>query len=263
MRRELDIAENAARAAGEIVRNAVRQPIEVREKSRGNPVTEVDLQANEAIHSMIRAAFPDDGWLSEETHDSADRLDRRRVWIIDPLDGTKEFINQVPDLCVCVALVEDGEPVVGVSYNPILEEMFSAARGRGMTLNGAPARVSGVTELSRARILASRSESKRGEWEPVRPRADVLPMGSVAYKLALVAAGIGDVTFTLTPKNEWDVCSGVVLVREAGGTITDRYGKPLRFNQRRTTVPGVIATNGPLFDPIRRLIDDIAPLIGK
>lgn len=253
-RRELAVAEAAARAAGAIVRTVYDQPYEVREKSRGNPVTEADLRADACIHAMIREAFPDDGWLSEESADSAERLTKSRVWIVDPLDGTREFIRRVPELCVCIALVEAGEPIVGVSFNPLRDEMFSAARGSGMRLNGAPARVSEVADLGRARVLASRSESARGEWRRFEGRVQVVPTGSVAYKLALVAAGQGDATFTLKPKNEWDVCAGAVLIREAGGAIGDRDGRPLRFNRPQPQLSGLVAANARLFEPICRLM---------
>jgi len=253
-REELAVAEAAARAAGEIIRHFYEGAYEVREKGHDNPVTEADLQANERIRSIIQAAFPADAWLSEETADSDERLRRRRVWIIDPLDGTKEFINHIPELCVCIALVEDGAPVLGVEFNPIREEMFTAASGSGLRLNGEPARVSAVGELAAACVLASRSEDKRGEWDPFRPLMRVVLTGSVAYKLALVAAGRGDATFSLTPKSEWDVCAGAALIQAGGGTITDIHGRPLRFNRPNPKLPGIIATNGALFEPLRELL---------
>ena len=256
LERERTTAEQAARAAGEIIRGYYDGEIRVEEKGRDNPVTEADLRSNDCIQTRIRGAFPDDGWLSEETRDSPERLGKRRVWIVDPLDGTKEFIQHIPELCVCIALVDDGEPIVGVSYNPITGDMFSAARGAGMHLNGEATRVSDVADLAAARVLASRSEDKRGEWDPFKPKMNVVLTGSVAYKLALIASARGDATFSLTPKNEWDICSGAALILEAGGRITDRDGKPLRFNREKTLLPGIIATNGALFEPIRAAIQE-------
>lgn len=255
--RELTVAEEAARAAGAIIREVYERDFEVREKGRDNPVTEADLRANEAIRRRIQAAFPADGWLSEETADSRDRLAKPRVWIVDPLDGTKEFIQHIPELCVCIALVEDGRPIVGVEYNPIRDEMFTAARGHGLRLNGAPASVSRVGTLADATVLASRSEDKRGEWDPYKPLMRVTLTGSVAYKLALIAAGRADATFSLTPKNEWDVCAGTVLIEEGGGRMTDSSGQPLRFNREKTLLPGIIACNAALFEPIRTLLASV------
>jgi myo-inositol-1(or 4)-monophosphatase len=253
-RAELKLAIEAAHAAGDIIRGIYDRPFDVRQKGKDNPVTEADLQANERIRSILAAAFPADGWLSEETADRPDRLRQSRVWIVDPLDGTKEFVAHVPEFCVCIALVENGEPIVGVSYDPIGDEMFAAERGGGLTVNGAPAHVSGETVLSRARVLASRSEDKRGEWQAYRPHMQVELTGSVAFKLALVAAGRADATFTLTPKNEWDICAGTLLIIEGGGRITDRLGEPLRFNRPDTRRPGLIASNGLLQPALQDLI---------
>src|SRR5271169_478666 len=207
---ELEAAERAGRAAGAIVRDFYQRGVEVayKDATHDNPVTAADTQADACIQDIIRRAFPDDGWLSEETKDSQDRLGRRRVWIVDPLDGTKEFVQHIPELCVCIALVEDGAPVLGVSFNPITDELFAAARGRGLTLNGVVAQTSATASLAQARILASRSEDQRGEWEAFKPRLRVELTGSVAFKLALIAAGRADGTFSLTPKHEWDICAG-------------------------------------------------------
>ena len=209
---ELSQAVTAARRAGDIIRGFFHGQYTVRSKAHGHPVTDADLRANECIQTIIQQAFPDDGWLSEETRDSSDRMRHQRVWIVDPLDGTKEFIQKIPEFCVSIALVEDGVPIVGVSYNPISSELFSAARGLGMHRNGTQRHTSETSNLADTRVFASRSETARGEWDLLKSSFHVVPTGSVAYKLALVAAGLGDATFTLTPKHEWDVCAGAVLL---------------------------------------------------
>jgi|SRR5215470_7165343 len=256
---ELEVAEQAALAAGTIIREAYERGVEVgyKDSARDNPVTEADTRADACIQGIIRQAFPQHGWLSEETADSRARLACRHTWIVDPLDGTKEFVQHIPELCVCIALVEDGVAVLGVSFNPITDELFAAARGRGLTLNGAAAHTSATAEVAQARILASRSEDKRGEWDAFKPHVRVELTGSVAFKLALIAAGRADGTFSLTPKHEWDVCAGAALIVEGGGRMTDCHGKPLRFNQEKPLLPGIIATNAPLFEPIRALITDV------
>jgi len=249
---ELELAVAAAHEAGAIIRSLYGKGIAVTEKGdRGDsPLTEADTRANETLQRRIAAAFPDDGWLSEESADTDERLSKRRVWIVDPLDGTKEFVREVPELAVCVALVEDGSPIVGVTYNPIRDETFAAARGRGATWNGQPIRVSATRDLAAAIVLASRSESERGEWDRFHGRFRVECCGSVAYKLALVGAGRADATFTLSPKNEWDVCSAACVIECAGGRVTDIAGHPLRYNQPSPTLAGVVATNGVLHDSI-------------
>ena len=254
LERELDTAIAAARAAGAIIRRYYKTPLEVREKDKDQPVTVADLEADRQIRAIVSRAFPDDGWLSEETADSHERLGRRRVWIVDPLDGTKEFIQHIPEFCVCVALVENGEPCVGVSYDPVRDHVYAARRNDGTRRNGTPVRMTSPSELRTARILASRSEDARGEWSAYKGHCRVEPTGSVAFKLARVAAGDGDATFSLTPKNEWDICAGAVLVREAGGLITDRYGATLRFNQPDPLRPGLIAASRALHRPLLDLI---------
>jgi myo-inositol-1(or 4)-monophosphatase len=185
------------------------------------------------LKSAILGAFPDDGWLSEETADSDERLGRKRVWIVDPLDGTKEFISEIPEFVVCLSLVEDGAPRVAVEYNPVRDELFTAHKGHGAFLNGTPIHVTKQVDLRQARVLASRSEEARGEWEPYRDKMHVELTGSVAYKFALIAA----------PKNEWDVCAGSLLVAEAGGMVTDPDGRAIRFNNASTLLPGLVASN--------------------
>jgi myo-inositol-1(or 4)-monophosphatase len=254
LEREEEVAIAAAKAAGAVIRRYYAAPIAVREKGKDNPVTAADLEADRAIRSIVSGAFPDDGWLSEETADSRERLGRQRVWVVDPLDGTKEFIQHIPEFCVCVALVEHGDPCVAVSYDPIGDRIYAARRGGGTSVNGVPVRVSATADLAAARVLASRSEDARGEWAAYKPHVRVELSGSVAFKLARVAAGDGDATFSLTPKNEWDICAGTLLVREAGGEITDRDGQPLRFNQPNPLRPGLLASNTLLHEPLMDLI---------
>ena len=248
---ELELARKAALAAGEILtRHWEERSYTVGSKGRDNPVTEADLEADGAIKQMLSPAFPDYGWLSEETADNAERLKRRRVWIVDPLDGTKEFIGGIDEFAVAIALAEDGKPVLGVTFNPIRRELFWAARGTGCHLGDRCVTVTSAAQLDRATILASRSELSRGEWEAMKHTMTVKATGSVAYKLALVAAGMADATFTYSPKSEWDIASGAALVIEAGGRVSDIEGGELRFNQPRVTVGGLIASNAALYEQL-------------
>ena len=248
---ELELAREAALAAGEILtRYWDRHSYTVGSKGRDNPVTSADLEADAAIKQMLSPAFPGYGWLSEETSDSGDRLKRRRVWIVDPLDGTKEFIHGVDEFAVAIALTEDGVPVLGVTYNPIKRELYWAARGTGCHLGRKRVHVSRARALDHATVLASRSELSRGEWEAIKQKTIVKPTGSVAYKLALVAAGHADATFTHSPKSEWDIASGAALISEAGGRMTDIEGREIRFNQVLVTIGGLIASNGVLHEQL-------------
>jgi myo-inositol-1(or 4)-monophosphatase len=235
----------ALREASRILAGYFGSDLAVERKAGGDPVTEADRAANEALLQILPA--DGEGWLSEETVDDPRRLMARRVWIVDPLDGTREFVTGIPEWCVSVGLVEDGEPVAGGICNPASGETVIGAAGLGVKLNGRPAATSARAGLLGASVLASRSEVKRGEWErfrdaPFRVRA----CGSVAYKLALVAAGLADATWTLVPKHEWDVAAGVALVRAAGGHVWMPTGERLRFNRPSPKLPGLIATSAAL-----------------
>jgi myo-inositol-1(or 4)-monophosphatase len=260
--KECEVAVAAAREAGAIIRRYYARTLEAREKGPDDPVTAADLEANQCIQRHIRQIFREDGWLSEETADSADRLGRRRVWVVDPLDGTKEFLQRVPEFCVCIALVAASRPVVAVTYNPAADRLYVAARGEGTTVNRVPGRVTATTRLQDAVILASRSEDKRGEWDVFKPRVRLRLTGSVAFKLAQLSAGEGDATFTLTPKNEWDICAGTLLVEEAGGRVTGLDGQPLLFNQPSPLRPGLIASNGRLHTQLAALIRELGQSTG-
>ena len=253
--RELKLAKKAAREAGEILRGYwKREGLKVGSKGHDNPVTQADLEADAAIKKALRDPFPSYGWLSEETVDNDDRLKCRRVWIVDPLDGTKEFINGIPEFSVAIALIEDGVPILGVTYNPIKREMYSSARGVGCHLNSRRVRVTRLRTLRRATVLASRSETARGEWQVFHGVMKVSPTGSVAYKLAVVAAGKADATFTRSPKSEWDIAAGTALIVAGGGKVTDSDGNEMRFNKPSVKVPGMVGSNGHLHAPIERLL---------
>jgi myo-inositol-1(or 4)-monophosphatase len=251
--KEKDRAITAALAAGAIIRSIYHTDYAVDYKGKDSPVTRADREANQKIHEILQGAFPDYGWLSEETVDSPTRLARRRVWVVDPMDGTKEFIQKIPEFAVSIALVEDGIPVVGVAYNPI-GRLYWAVRGQGAWCEDQRLCVSSLDRLTDATILSSRSETKRGEWDSFKDVFRTRPTGSIAYKLSLIATGEADASFTLVPKNEWDICAGVLIVEEAGGKVTNLDGSPVVFNRPKTLLPGLIASNTVLHEQIFALI---------
>jgi myo-inositol-1(or 4)-monophosphatase len=223
--------------------------LDVHHKSAHQPVTIADVEADALLRDALTGERPDYGWLSEESRDSPDRLHRSRVWIVDPIDGTRSFIAARPEFSISVALVDSGSVVLGVVYNPATDELFHATRGDGTFLSRAGALATAVrvserrtgSATSRATILASRSEIEAGELEPFMGRYTVQRVGSTAYKLALVAAGRGDVYVSRGPKSEWDICAGVLLVTEAGGRATDARGRDPAFNRAEPRVDGVLA----------------------
>lgn len=234
----------ALEAARTVLSGFTPGAIEAEYKAGHDPVTEADR----AVDGVLRKNLLRDGegWLSEESVDDFTRLTKSRIWVVDPLDGTREFVAGIPEFCVSVALVVDGRTVAGGISNPATQETFIGSLERGVTYNGQPARPSSKTSLQGALVLASRSEVKRGEWEPFRNAPfKIRPMGSVAYKLALVSAGLADATFTLTPKHEWDVAAGAALVLSAGGFVQTLENTELRCNHKNPLLSGLLA-GGPL-----------------
>ncbi len=230
--------------------------VEELRKAGGDPVTEADLAVDWALRRILLR--PGEGWLSEETADDGTRLDRERVWIVDPLDGTREFVDGIPEWCVSVACVVDGSPVAGGIVAPSRNLRIVGVVGEGVRVEGAYP-IATSDGLAGALVLASRSEVSRGEWEAVfsTPVA-VRNMGSVALKLAMVGAGMADATWTLVPKHEWDVAGGAAIVRAAGGVTVLPDGRPVSFNRPHPRLSGFLACRKDLEQP---LLDLIAGLV--
>ena len=242
MERELAALVEAVQNAGAKVRELVRVGFEVQTKSDRSPVTTVDYEVNRILHEMQCREFPQDGWLSEESPDDPARLTNQRVWIVDPIDGTKALVNRMPEFCISAALVERGVPVVAAILNPSTDELFTAVRGGGLFLNGARVTLSPGRDVNPV-IMVSAWELRSGRWSALAETARCLPMYSIANALALVAAGRVQAAFTIEPENEWDLAAGVLLVEESGGFICDALGNPFVFNQPIPRFHGVIAVS--------------------
>lgn len=239
---DLDRITEGLRAAAEAVEPFTPGDIDFERKvERDDPVTAAD----EAADRVLREILPrkGEGWLSEESADDPLRLDCERVWVVDPIDGTREFIEGIPEWCVSIGLLEAGVPVAGGIYNPATDELVLGSLEDGVTLDGQPARVTEPDLDEPITVLASRSEIRRGEWDRFQDddRFEVRPCGSVAYKMALVAAGLADATWTLVGKSEWDVAGGTALVRAAGGVVTLASGAEPHFNRPTPVFPHFVA----------------------
>lgn len=237
------------RAAGVLARFD-RSRVGVRYKAHGSPVTEADLAADDVLRGELPGA--DEGWLSEETPDDPSRLDRRRVWIVDPLDGTREFLAGIPEWCISIGLAEDGQAVAGGIYNPSAGELFLGSLQTGATLNGQPVQASTRAGLDGALVLVTRWALKRGGAQalaeaPFRVRA----VGPVAYALALIASGRADAMWSRSSKAEWDVAAGAALIAAAGGSVTAWDGAPPIFNRWPPRLSGLLAAGAPLMPAAR------------
>jgi myo-inositol-1(or 4)-monophosphatase len=245
---ELKVALSAAREAGAIILSFYQKEFEVIAKTPEEFVTSADLAADARIKSMLLKEFPHDAWLSEETADSFERLSTPRVWIVDPLDGTHEFMEGSPDFTVCIALVEQGESRVAVVYRPFSNDFYFAVKGEGAFINHHLIRCRPENRLEEA-VVATRDEG------PVPPNVAAIfqqakrvdYFGSAAYKIVLVAAGRAEVYLSPYMKSEWDICAAHLVLTEAGGRLTDWAGNSVRYNQPVPEIhPGIIVTNGPL-----------------
>jgi myo-inositol-1(or 4)-monophosphatase len=250
---DLEKIEGALSAARAVLARFTPGEIEHRKKQGGSPVTEADT----AVNDILLARLPEegDGWLSEETADDASRLDRERVWVVDPLDGTKEFIQGIPEWGVSIGLVERGRAVAGGICIPSRDLSVVGAIDVGVFANGESCSVRPLRKLEGIEILASRSEVGRGEWERFAGAPfDVKAMGSVASKLALVAAGLADATWTLVPKHEWDVAAGAALVQAAGGKVWTPDGEAPKFNAKSPLFNGFLAAPAGIESAIREYL---------
>lgn len=232
-------------AACDLVRTLLRNPIRSATKLDESPVTSIDLAVDRFLHEHLRGLGVDAAWLSEETADNAERLDCRHVWVVDPIDGTRSLLAGHPEFCVSVALVETGVgPRLGIIANPSTGEVFSAVHGQGAhDRDGRRLQVRGEPTGAVLEVLVSRSDLAKGLWRDVLPDAWMTPMGSLAYKMGLVAAGTYDGHATPTPRSEWDAAAGALILAEAGGIATDLHGRELHFNQRSPCYDGMVVTS--------------------
>ncbi|SEJ27819.1 myo-inositol-1(or 4)-monophosphatase [Sphingomonas sp. OV641] len=226
-----------AREAGQLAMARFRTDFARWEKVPGSPVCEVDLAVDQMLRQRLSALLPDAGWLSEETADNPERLSRHRIWVVDPIDGTRDYIRGRAGWAVSVALVEDGRPVIGVLDAPVRDEVWQAAAGHGATLNGRP-------------LIASQRDAFAGARVPTDalPKADrdltmVEKPNSIALRMAMVADNRADLVATLRWGNEWDIAAAALIAIEAGGAVTDALGARLAFNKPDPCAFGVITSS--------------------
>lgn len=242
-----DLIAQAARDAGQLALAFRARGLKAWEKSKGDPVSEADLAADNLLKQRLCPARRDYGWLSEETADDSSRLSASRSFVVDPIDGTRAFIKGRPEFVVSVAVVEGGEPVAAALFDPSTDRLWEAVRGGGARLNGAPIRVSEYTKVTGARILGD-----PGRLPGIRALgAEASTVNSAALRLALAAQGAFDAMIAERPKWDWDIAAGALILTEAGGAITSREGEPLVFNGEPPRQPAPLAA-GPALHALLR-----------
>jgi myo-inositol-1(or 4)-monophosphatase len=250
---DLALLISAAHAAGEIARRHFGDGPRFWDKGAGQgPVSEADLDVDAMLRARLLQARPDYGWLSEETADHPARLDRARVFIIDPIDGTRAFLEGQPGFAHVLAIVEEGVPVAAVVYLPMLGHTYSAARGQGAFLGGRRLQVSDASSLDGATVLAARPALAEANWPGGVPPVARHFRPSLAWRMALVAEGCFDAMLTLRPTWHWDIAAGALLIAEAGGVVSTARGAQLRFNTPDPVADGVIAAGAALHAALLR-----------
>lgn len=198
-----------------------------------SPVTNADLAVDAFLKAELMALEPAAGWLSEETADDPARLARRRLFLVDPIDGTRAYIKRAPWWSVSIAVVEDGRPVLGVVHAPQLDETYAAVAGEGAWLGGQRLQPSDATDLENCEIIGDAHALAKGDWPTPWPTMRFQSRNSIAYRLCLVASGVFDAALTLTPKNDWDLAAGDLIAREAGAFVGDHQGHEFIYNRAK------------------------------
>lgn len=241
---DLAIMRDAVREAGALALAFRKSGADVWEKAPGDPVTEADLAVNALLSERLMAARPTYGWLSEETADSADARTQKRVWVVDPIDGTRAYIRpDDPYWCVGVAVVEDGVAVASAIYAPVLDQFYEARLGGGAFLNNDLITASSCAEEAGCRLIAHEQMVHHKAWpEPwpevmlakPRPNATLL-------RMAMIASGAWDGVVALTKKSDWDLAAGALLIAEAGGHATTHRGERFVFNRSAPAQQSLVA----------------------
>jgi myo-inositol-1(or 4)-monophosphatase len=253
---DLPLLRDAAREAGEIALRYFRQSPEVWMKTGQSPVSEADFAVDRYLRETLTAARPHYGWLSEETLDSPERLGVQRVFVVDPIDGTRGFLDGKTEWCVSIAVVDDGTPVAGVLECPARHETFTATRGMGAEKNGAPLKVRDIGAAPEIAGPKQMINSMPQKWlDRCRP---VSYIPSLAYRIAMIADGKLDATFVKHNAQDWDLAAADLILREAGGKVLTYKGKPPVYGGAVTTHGKLVAGSGRLLEVMGRVIAEEA-----
>jgi myo-inositol-1(or 4)-monophosphatase len=239
-RDDLALIVEAADAAGRLAGALREEGLSVEYKDGVSPVTNADIAADALLKATLLRARPDYGWLSEETADDTSRLSARRVFVVDPIDGTRAFLAGEPWWTVCVAVVEAGRPTAGVVFAPQLGETYAAVFGAGARLNGAPIRASGACALEGCAMIAHPKMFEHEGWPEPWPQMQIARRNSTAYRLCLVASGAADATVTLAAKHDWDLAAADLIATEAGSFVGDHHGRIFAYNAPAPVQPSLV-----------------------
>lgn len=248
---DLELLIEAVREAGELAMRYRSAGLTITAKAGGSPLTDADLAVDALLKDRLTAARPGYGWLSEETADTAERLDRQRQFMVDPIDGTTAFIQGTPWFSISAAVVENGRPVAGVVCAPALERLYSGEAGGQACLNGQPLQASERDVLEGCTMIADGRALAAADWPPMA----VSRRNSIALRLCMVASGEFDAMVSVSNLHEWDIAAGDLIAGLAGGRVTDRFGEQIAYNRANPRTAGLICANPALHSLIRQALD--------
>jgi myo-inositol-1(or 4)-monophosphatase len=237
---DLALIVQAAHEAGALAQELRGAGLETAFKEGDSPVTNADLATDELIKRLLMSARPDYGWLSEETADDPARRSRRRLFVVDPIDGTRAFIKNRPWWAVSVAVVEDDRPIAGVVFAPDLDETFTAQIGRGALRNGEPIRASEQAVVEGCGMVGDARMFAHPAWPRPWPQMRIEARNSTAYRLCAIAEGSFDATLALVAKFDWDLAAADLIAREAGAFVGDHLGRPFAYNGLKPAQPSLV-----------------------
>ena len=254
---DLALILDAAREAGELILKRREAGLTVEYKAGGSPVSNADTEADQLLQSRLMAARPDYGWLSEEIADSTDRLERKRIFLVDPIDGTRAYVKGRPWFAVSIAVVEDGAPIAGVVLAPALDETYTAALGQGAWLNGSAIAPSAAASLEDCAMLGDEPMFLHPAWPTPWPKMRIETRNSIAYRLCLVASGAFDAAVAPSGKSDWDLGAADLICREAGAVCCDSKGRAFVYNRPIPQQTGLMAA-APALAPL--ILERLRPI---
>ncbi len=240
-----DFSKRAILKAG-ILAKKYKKEISVKYKSKDQPVTNADIAIDSFLKAFFKKETPSFGWVSEETEDNKSRFTSDYFWCLDPIDGTRSYINGKPEYTISLALINKNQPIMGYILNPETKELFFAKKNNGAFCNGKKIHVKKNQNIDSSKYGISSSEVAKLEKYNFFDKQNIIQMGSIAYKIALVAKGQIDVAISFTKKNDWDLAASDLILKEAGGIITNISGKKIVYNSNLMKIESVIASNNKL-----------------
>ena len=233
----------------------LKNNIQVNYKSETQPVTNADREIDNYLKSYFKTHTPNFGWLSEESHDDKSRLCKEFFWCLDPIDGTRSYINKKPEYTISLALMGKSEPLIGHVLNPETKEYFYAEKNNGAYCNEKKISVSNSSKLDQCKIAISSSEVNKLESFEMFKTKKIKKIGSIAYKVALVAKGEIDVAISFSKKNDWDLAAADLIIKEAGGNLKDINGNEIQYNKSSTKINSVLACNSIIINSLTNLFN--------